>query len=218
MIKKILYYTISTIVGATIGLLSAKYMHEEHFAEPIVCIGIFTVITIIFITTGHFLIPKDEIVEFKEEEVDKETENKSKLNGIWGWLSPSEGPLKSGYPLTKDRILIGRDVKCDILINEDAVSRQHSEISKTDIGYLIKDIDSKNGIYVNNQRTTEQYLNDGDSIGIGSKTFKLKIFEEINVIPKELEFTEDNLTNSLGAFETFETIVYRPEEENEDNP
>ena len=213
MIKRILYYTTSTIIGAVMGLLTAKYLHEEHFADPYICMAVFAVIAIIFIIIGHFLIPKDGVTEFKEEEkTDNEIDIRAKLHGIWGWLSPSEGPLKSGYHLSKDRIVIGRDVKCDILINEEAVSRQHAEILKTETGYLIKDIDSKNGIYVNNQRTTEQYLSDGDSIGIGSKSFKLKIYEEINPIPKEFEFTEDDLATSIG---TFDTIVYRPEEENE---
>ncbi len=208
MIKKILYYTISTVLGCSLGFFLAKYLHDEHFASANICIISFMIISSLFITAGHFMAMKVEIPKHEEElAIEAQTENVPKLNGIWGWLTPGEGPLKSGYPLKKDRILIGRDVKCEIMINEDSVSREHAEILKTEIGYLIRDIASKNGLFVNNQRTKEQYLNNGDTINIGSKSLKLKVLEEISipVIDKELIMTE----------EVLDTMVYKPEEENE---
>lgn len=89
----------------------------------------------------------------------------------WAWLRPKGDGVKSGFPLNKDHVIIGREVKCAIMLNDNSVSRQHSSITRLAEGYLVKDLGSSNGTYVNGQRVQEYLLQDGDRVSIGDIEF-----------------------------------------------
>ncbi|NDJ62880.1 MAG: FHA domain-containing protein [Chloroflexi bacterium] len=62
-------------------------------------------------------------------------------------------------------VSIGRLDSNDICIREQHVSRQHAVINYREGLFLITDLDSANGVYVNNQRVTQPYpLASGDEI------------------------------------------------------
>ncbi len=75
---------------------------------------------------------------------------------------------KTQWPLAKDVTIIGRDASCDIQIDERQISRQHAEIAVTPRGYTIRDLDSKNGTFLNGQPVSgePQAIHNGDEIGI----------------------------------------------------
>jgi chromosome segregation ATPase len=79
------------------------------------------------------------------------------------------------FPLFKDRLTIGRTVHNDIQLNAAYISRRHAAIVTDEGGTRIIDSGSKNGVYVNSRRVTEQALQNGDVVTIGSAEFK---FEE----------------------------------------
>ncbi|MCA9775080.1 MAG: FHA domain-containing protein [Candidatus Eremiobacteraeota bacterium] len=89
----------------------------------------------------------------------------------WAWLRPGGDSTKSGFPLNKDHIVVGREVKCHIMLNDNSVSRQHSSVTRLAEGYLLKDLGSSNGTYVNGHRIQEALLKDGDRISIGDCEF-----------------------------------------------
>jgi len=89
----------------------------------------------------------------------------------WAWLRPGGDSTKSGFPLNKDHIIVGREVKCHIMLNDNSVSRQHSSVTRLAEGYLLKDMGSSNGTYVNGHRIQEALLKDGDRISIGDCEF-----------------------------------------------
>lgn len=65
---------------------------------------------------------------------------------------------------------IGRDPsQADITISELIVSKLHCIIYSRDNHFFIKDNNSTNGIYVNNQQVTDQEIKDGDTILLGKK-------------------------------------------------
>ncbi len=68
-------------------------------------------------------------------------------------------------------IKIGRDVTCDICIDDPHVSRVHCEIATGDGKMVLKDLGSTNGIFINGNKVTEQVLNDGDKILIGTRLY-----------------------------------------------
>ncbi len=74
------------------------------------------------------------------------------------------------FSLEKDRIILGRNADCDIVIpppNNTAVSREHAAIVKIDGRYYIEDLKSRNNTYVNNQVVRERTpLQDNDRIRI----------------------------------------------------
>jgi len=75
---------------------------------------------------------------------------------------------KTQWPLFKPSNIIGRESDSDIQISERQVSRQHAEISRTDDSYIIRDLGSKNGTFLNGQPVLgqSQILRNGDEIGI----------------------------------------------------
>lgn len=64
-------------------------------------------------------------------------------------------------------LLIGRDDGCDVVIAERQVSRQHAAIAREEENYVLRDLNSKNGTFVNGRELDGAYaLQDGDEIQI----------------------------------------------------
>jgi len=62
---------------------------------------------------------------------------------------------------------LGRDPNCDMVLGGDLVSRHHCRLKEFKGGYFVKDLDSLNGIYINDQRVTQAELKAGDKLQIG---------------------------------------------------
>ena len=72
------------------------------------------------------------------------------------------------FEIRSDRMTIGRSRDSDIFLEDLAVSRLHTTVGRDNAGnYIIRDENSANGTYVNNQRITEQPLEEGDEIQVG---------------------------------------------------
>ncbi len=85
-------------------------------------------------------------------------------------LTVRQGPVPGKvYDLVKDVMTIGRDVNNDIVINDAEVSRNHGRLTSQSGGYLIEDLASTNGTFVNGQRLIgPKLLNPSDVIGLGA--------------------------------------------------
>jgi len=77
---------------------------------------------------------------------------------------------------SKDTIVIGREDDCDIVIDDETVSRKHMRVDKLPTGeFQVIDLDSTNGTYVNGERLDGQIgLDDNDDILIGDFRLSLK--------------------------------------------
>ncbi|MDM0112877.1 FHA domain-containing protein [Variovorax sp. J22R133] len=63
---------------------------------------------------------------------------------------------------------IGRALENDIVVNQSRVSRRHAAIVTQGEGFIVKDLESQNGIYVNGTRIDMSHvLKHGDEIMIG---------------------------------------------------
>ncbi|MEN8173781.1 MAG: FHA domain-containing protein, partial [Chloroflexota bacterium] len=60
-------------------------------------------------------------------------------------------PNKS-FTLSKQEIIIGRDADADIVINVAEVSRRHTRLRLEANGYVVEDLGSTNGTFVNDSR------------------------------------------------------------------
>lgn len=65
------------------------------------------------------------------------------------------------------RAVIGRDPTCDVVLQEAAVSRRHAQIEWTYQGYVLRDLGSSNGTFVNSSEVDEIMLADSDLIEVG---------------------------------------------------
>jgi len=72
--------------------------------------------------------------------------------------------------------LIGRSPECDIFLDDVTVSRRHAEIAKDGERFVIRDLGSLNGTFVNRRRIEDAELADDDEVQIGKyrMTFLLR--------------------------------------------
>ena len=71
-------------------------------------------------------------------------------------------------------LTFGRSPEADVSIPETRISRIHAEIRQWDRDLVIKDMNSRNGIYLNGVRTEVAILKAGDVIRIGNHEFNVE--------------------------------------------
>jgi pSer/pThr/pTyr-binding forkhead associated (FHA) protein len=77
---------------------------------------------------------------------------------------PSAG---SRFLLDADEVSAGRHPDSDIFLDDVTVSRRHAVFRRTSDGFLVADVGSLNGTYVNRDRIDEVLLSNGDEVQIG---------------------------------------------------
>lgn len=89
-----------------------------------------------------------------------------------GILLVRRGP-KAGSRYLLDELVttVGRHPDSEIFLDDVTVSRRHAEIRLDSEGYVVVDVGSLNGTYLNRERIDERRLADGDLLQIGK--FKL---------------------------------------------
>ena len=79
------------------------------------------------------------------------------------------------YQLVDSITTMGRSPSCHVVIPEEAASRQHAEIMSTPEGYLLVDLQSRNGTSINGFAIEGQtLLRDGDRVSICSTTMEFQ--------------------------------------------
>ncbi len=73
------------------------------------------------------------------------------------------------YPLEDESITIGRDLDNDLVIQDPEVSRQHLRLHRSQRGYLIEDLRSTNGTFINGEPLLEtRCLEPNDIVKLGT--------------------------------------------------
>ncbi len=95
-------------------------------------------------------------------------------------LKVMKGPMAGKMiSFRRETFLIGRSEECSLRCNNDMVSRKHCLITLTESGVLVRDLESRNGTYVNDNRiTAEQELVVGDQLRVGPLQFELILMED----------------------------------------
>lgn len=76
------------------------------------------------------------------------------------------------FPLTKETTTIGRSPDCDIRLQDESVSRNHAVIVKTRSKYVVRDLGSRNGTYIDHQPIEQDtFLLPGSVLQIGINRF-----------------------------------------------
>src|ERR1041384_6131571 len=97
------------------------------------------------------------------------------------------GHEQKSYPIDKARVVVGREPKCEIHIDNLGISREHCAFSQRGDAYLVQDLNSSNGTYVNGRKITEHFLNNDDEIVIGKYMLKFKNEAQAVEKPKTAE-------------------------------
>ena len=128
---------------------------------------------------------------------------------------PKKGKREEIF-INRSIISIGRNEINDVIVgkHEDIISRFHAAIIENEHGkYFIRDLGSKNGIYVNNKRIFRKILKDGDIVYLGppSKGYKLefKLGSKASQIIKPVKpiMIEDKSTSETILIDRSETIL-----------
>jgi pSer/pThr/pTyr-binding forkhead associated (FHA) protein len=102
--------------------------------------------------------------------------------------------------IDQDEIIIGRDPGNDIQIDNEAVSREHARIIRGPNYYLIEDLNSTNGTFVNGKKINKKFLQEVDEISIGKHSLQV-VLEDPPAIMKERKLKGIDTTYRLGPAE-----------------
>jgi DNA-binding NtrC family response regulator len=106
-----------------------------------------------------------------------------------------------------DVIRVGKATENDLVIADETVSRVHFEIVRDGKGYLVRDLNSTNGTFLDGAEIKEAYIRAGSVVGAGAIELKFTPFEErIEILPSEQEQLGEMVGRSTAMREIFGLI------------
>ena len=81
--------------------------------------------------------------------------------------------LPEAHDLLQASLLIGRSSACQLVLADDTVSRRHAELRAEGGRWLLRDLGSSNGTYVNGRRVIEAEVRPGDLLHLGGAEIRL---------------------------------------------
>ena len=114
-------------------------------------------------------------------------------------LVVTAGPARGGsVPLT-GMIPIGRDRENALAIGDPALSRRHCVVEASGANVVIRDLGSRNGVFVNGCPVTERRLVDGDQIRIGDSALLVVIPGTSGGEPRPLFVLDERHMDATGT-------------------
>ncbi|MBP6628014.1 MAG: sigma 54-dependent Fis family transcriptional regulator [Kofleriaceae bacterium] len=119
-----------------------------------------------------------------------------------------KGPQRATeFLIAGDVIRVGKAPENDLALSDETVSRVHFEIVRDAKGYLVRDMKSTNGTFLDGAEIKEAYLRTGSVIGAGSSELKFTPFEErIEILPSERDHLGEMVGRSAPMREIFGLI------------
>jgi diguanylate cyclase (GGDEF)-like protein len=106
-------------------------------------------------------------------------------------------PLEQPLEITGKNYVLGRDEACDICVSADSISRRHAEFSFDGRNFLVKDLGSTNGTFINETSVECEVLHSGDRLRFGNQIYKFITTDGVESKYHEIIFkmmTTDGLT------------------------
>ncbi|MEZ4359078.1 MAG: sigma 54-interacting transcriptional regulator [Kofleriaceae bacterium] len=107
-----------------------------------------------------------------------------------------KGPRRGAeHVISGDIIRAGKAPENDLVLSDETVSRVHFEIVRDAKGYLVRDLNSTNGTFLDSAEIKEAYIRAGSVLAAGACELKFTPFEErIEILPSE----KDHLGEMVG--------------------
>src|ERR1044072_721071 len=113
------------------------------------------------------------------------------------------------FALNEESLVIGRETGANLCIADASVSRRHSKIEKKDDGFVITDLESLNGTFVNDVPVRSRLLEHGDRVRIGESQF-LFLTQEGDAMSKssEVKIEETQVVSGSTVQIRFDHAIY----------
>lgn len=117
--------------------------------------------------------------------------------------------------LEREQVTLGRALETDVRINDFRVSRQHAQIvtiqniEEGTENYLLRDLHSRNGTFLNGEKIVQEFLQNGDKITIGEQIFRFDLMDEIDhEYQRQIRrlLSHDDLTGLLSSRSFFSEL------------
>jgi pSer/pThr/pTyr-binding forkhead associated (FHA) protein len=118
---------------------------------------------------------------------------------MYGELIPKGGG--DPIPLLKKTLTVGRRESCDICLRFANISSNHCQLTVNGGYWFIKDMNSRNGIKVNNTRIVEKRLDPGDLVSIAKHQYEIRYSpQDLGAVgPPPADTLDDVMSKSLMA-------------------
>jgi len=115
-----------------------------------------------------------------------------------------EDGQSSEYIFDQANIAIGAMEDNDLVIDDDTVSRYHCRIYQDENSYLLQDLDSTNGSFINRVRIKEAFLKPGCTLTVGKTDVKFQSLDErVDILPSNREAFGEIVGKSVRVREIF---------------
>jgi transcriptional regulator with GAF, ATPase, and Fis domain len=122
------------------------------------------------------------------------------------------GPSKDHtFILSGDEVSIGRDSSNVIAISDVSLSRRHCLLRKSADGYILQDLDSRNGTFVNGEPVKEVVLKGGDKIAAGDSILLFHLQDEAEELGTDQVEFDDSLTHATAQLRVEDLIYLNPD-------
>lgn len=101
--------------------------------------------------------------------------NKEVYEKLASFLVVRGANIGTHYLIHKSKQKLGRDSHCDVHLEDSEASRTHAEIEYVDGEYVLRDLGSSNGTFVNGTRITKHTLCVGDRVQIGTRLMLFRL-------------------------------------------
>lgn len=106
--------------------------------------------------------------------------------------------------ITKQRITGGRSIICDLVLGDKAVSGSHFEIVVRDDGYHLRDLQSRNGVYVGDLRVKDVFLRPGVTFRLGHTIIQFQaLSDHVEIELSKRDRFDDIIGGSASMREVF---------------
>ncbi|MBE7517369.1 MAG: GGDEF domain-containing protein [Chloracidobacterium sp.] len=116
-------------------------------------------------------------------------------------------------PLERAAVILGRALEADVRVNDTQVSRQHARVETVNEGgaksYILTDLSSRNGTFLNGKRIESAALNNGDKIALGDTILRFDLLDEIDrEYQRQIHrlISHDDLTGLLSSRSFFSEL------------
>jgi predicted component of type VI protein secretion system len=115
------------------------------------------------------------------------------------------------FYLTKPDIIMGRSRHNDLIIPDLRISRMHAKLSRVNDRYLLVDLNSTGGTFVNEHPIVQKLLDSGDEVSLANSVY-LTFHQDPSALPANIQMYSPDSGGLVNGEVTSNTQVHDPEE------